>query len=100
MSLRILFVAPYVPSIVRIRPFAFIRELARLGHKITLICLVQPSWEENYLQELIPFCEEVHPVYLPRYSPYFQAAISIFTRYPLSVAFCQSVEFNQLIHKT
>src|SRR5262249_49291245 len=35
--LRILFVAPYVPSALRPRPFHFIRCLGILGHRVTVI---------------------------------------------------------------
>ena len=37
--MRILFVAPYVPSLIRVRPYQFLRALAGLGHTITLVAL-------------------------------------------------------------
>ena len=97
MPLKILFVTPYVPSIVRIRPFAFIRELASLGHRITMVCLVQPAWENTYLSELTPFCEAIYPVYITGVSPYVSTLASIPMRMPLSVAFCHSKAFNHLV---
>jgi sugar transferase (PEP-CTERM/EpsH1 system associated) len=97
--MRILFVVPYVPSSVRIRPYAFIRELKRLGHQVTLVCLVQPEWEETYLDEIRPLCQKVYPIYLSRIEPYWHSLISLPTRVPLSVAYCHSDELDKLIHK-
>ncbi len=36
--MHILFISPYVPSPIRVRPYGFIRALARRGHRITLVC--------------------------------------------------------------
>jgi sugar transferase (PEP-CTERM/EpsH1 system associated) len=98
-SLRILFVTPYVPSTVRIRPLAFIRELARQGHQVTLACLVQPEWESAFLPEVSPYCQAVYPVYLKRFEPYLHTLASLPTSVPLSVAYCRSNEFNELIRR-
>lgn len=97
-GLRILFVTPYVPSSVRVRPFAFIRELARQGHRVTLACLVQPAREVQYLSEITPYCEAVYPVFLNRLEPYLFILASLPTRLPMSVAYCRSDHFEQLIN--
>jgi glycosyltransferase involved in cell wall biosynthesis len=94
---RILFVVPYVPSSVRIRPYAFIRELTRLGHQVTLVCLVQPQWEETYLDEIKPHCQKVYPVYLNPVEPFWHSLVSIPTRVPLSVSYCRSDKFERLV---
>lgn len=36
--MNILFISAYVPSPIRVRPYGFIRALARRGHHITLVC--------------------------------------------------------------
>ena len=95
--MRILFVSPYVPSSVRIRPFAFIRELARLGHQVTLACLVQPAWEEEYLDEICPYIDELHTITPGRIAPALRTLASLPTRTPLSVAYCYSPEFERLV---
>jgi polysaccharide biosynthesis protein PslH len=94
---RILFVTPYVPSKVRIRPFAFIRELAAQGHKVTLACLVQPTKEAEYLPEVTPYCEAVYPAFLNRFEPYLFLLASIPTKLPMSVAYCRSENFEQMV---
>jgi sugar transferase (PEP-CTERM/EpsH1 system associated) len=88
--LRILFVAPYVPSPLRIRPYAFIRELAARGHQVTLVCLVQPPSEEQYLSDVTRYCQAVHPVHLSRLGSYGRCLASLPTATPLSVAYCRS----------
>jgi polysaccharide biosynthesis protein PslH len=95
--LRILFVTPYVPSAVRIRPLAFIRELARLGHQVTLACLVQPAWETKYLEDVRPYCLELHPVSMSRSESLLRTFASLPTRTPLSVAYCHSTEFGKVV---
>ncbi len=97
--MRILFVTPYVPSSVRVRPFALIRELARLGQEVYLVCLVQPEWEASYLEEVKPFCHAVYPVFLGRFEPYWLAFKSLPTRTPFSVAYCKTDKLKTLIQK-
>jgi sugar transferase (PEP-CTERM/EpsH1 system associated) len=97
MGLRILFVTPYVPSPVRVRPYALIRELAKRGHRVTLVCLVQPAQEDRYLPEVEPFCHEVHPAYLDRLEPYLSCLLSAPTSMPLSVAYCRSSRARRLV---
>jgi glycosyltransferase involved in cell wall biosynthesis len=41
--MRILFVAPYIPSAIRVRPFQLIRTLAAQGHFIHLVALQPPE---------------------------------------------------------
>lgn len=97
--LRILFVAPYVPSTVRARPYTFIRKLAELGNEVTLVCLVQPEKEAAYLPEIAPYCCAVHPIYLRPSESYRRMLASLPTRTPLSVAYCQSTAFNDVVGK-
>lgn len=58
--MRILFVAPYVPSPIRVRPFQWIRVLSRLGQRIRLVVLQPP--EDGWLEDDVPvsgYCESV-----------------------------------------
>lgn len=97
--MRILFVTPYVPSIVRIRPYAFIRELAARGHEITLACLVQPAREDRYLEDVGQYCCEVYPVYLERFEPQRNLLASLPTGRPMSVAYCRSRRMIALVQE-
>jgi glycosyltransferase involved in cell wall biosynthesis len=88
--MRILFVTPYVPSPVRIRPYAFIRDLARRGHEITLVCLVQPPTERRYVADVSRYCRAIYPVGLKRGEALREALRSLPGPLPLSVAYCRS----------
>lgn len=57
--LRVLFVAPYVPSPIRVRPYQLLRQLVAHGHSVTLVCPVQGAEEAAALAELRATCESV-----------------------------------------
>lgn len=57
--MRVLFLTPYVPSPVRVRPYQFIRHLAGLGHEVTLVCLAGRGEEPEALAALRRWCREV-----------------------------------------
>ncbi len=60
--MRILFIVPYIPSLVRVRPFNFIRTMHERGHEVTLLALVPPSETGSPLDELRNWCQSVHIV--------------------------------------
>jgi polysaccharide biosynthesis protein PslH len=97
MPLNILFVIPYVPSIVRGRSYAFIRGLAALGCRVTLACLVQPASEARYLADIAPYCAEVHALPVSRPGAAVRSLASIPTPQPLSVAYCRQPDFGRLV---
>jgi sugar transferase (PEP-CTERM/EpsH1 system associated) len=59
--MRILFVVPYVPSRIRVRPYEFIRTLAQ-SHHVEVACLVSGEDEAADLPALRSVCAAVHPV--------------------------------------
>ncbi|MFN8625162.1 MAG: glycosyltransferase [Candidatus Binatia bacterium] len=66
-SLRILFVTPYIPSPLRVRPYHLIRELTRRNHRVTVAALCTPE-EEDAAVALRTECERVEtlPLHRPR----------------------------------
>lgn len=96
--MRILFVTPYVPSSVRIRPLGFIRELSK-RHAITLATLVYPSAEARFLNEVTPYCQAVHPLALKRPEAWARCLLSLPTSLPLSVAYTQSASMHRLVRE-
>ncbi len=57
--LRVLFVAPYVPSPIRVRPLQLLRHLAERGHAITLVCAGGDPADAADLAALRPFCQRI-----------------------------------------
>lgn len=45
--MNILFISPYVPSPIRVRPYNFIKALIRRGHNLTLVCNANPASSED-----------------------------------------------------
>jgi glycosyltransferase involved in cell wall biosynthesis len=85
--MRILFVAPYVPSPIRVRPFQWIRALAKLGHRVRLVA-VQPP-EDLWLHD-VPVrdsCESIDLFPLDRKRTILNAISVLPQRVPLQAAY-------------
>jgi glycosyltransferase involved in cell wall biosynthesis len=85
--MRILYLTPYVPSLVRVRPYQFIRHLAELGHEVTLICLAGKDEEPEALAELRRRCYEVVAVPTSGRQAAIQALRAIPAGIPLQAAY-------------
>jgi sugar transferase (PEP-CTERM/EpsH1 system associated) len=95
--MRILFIAPYLPSLIRVRPFNFIKALARREHRISLLCLVQSRNELDALNHIGSYCEEVETVHLhPIRSIANCLACSPFP-VSLQAAYCFSGKMNEKV---
>ena len=95
---RILYVLPYVPSPIRVRPYQLIRHLAAQGHVITVAALEdarRPNAEAR--AELRRVCREVHVVPLPLAGSAARALASVPTRTPLWAAWCKSPRMEHLL---
>ena len=65
-DVRVLFLSPYIPSLVRVRPLHWIRELAHLGHEVHLVALCAPGDEQAPPQDLRRACAAVEVFPLAR----------------------------------
>jgi glycosyltransferase involved in cell wall biosynthesis len=88
--MRILYLTPYVPSLVRVRPYQFIRHLAELGHEVTLICLAGKDEEPAALDELRRRCREVVAVPTSGRQAAIQALRALPAGLPLQAAYGSS----------
>lgn len=90
--MRILFVAPYVPSLIRVRPYHWIKSLTALGHAVTVVALGTDgaAQDEEARAALAPLCEAVHVVPHSRAQAALQCALSLPTPTPLWAAYCHS----------
>jgi polysaccharide biosynthesis protein PslH len=96
--LRILFVAPHIPTPIRLRPFQFIRHLSK-KHQITVACIIQPKWSVKYVDYLSPLVEDICLVRLNRVVSALKSLAALPTPKPLSVAYFESTEIQDLIRK-
>jgi sugar transferase (PEP-CTERM/EpsH1 system associated) len=84
---RILYVIPYVPSLVRVRPYHLIRELSARGHSITAATVWAEAGEEQDLEGVRPYCREVWARHLPTWRSAWNCLAALPTDQPLQSAF-------------
>jgi polysaccharide biosynthesis protein PslH len=96
-ALRILFVAPYIPSPIRVRPYQWIRALARHGHAVRLVALRPP--EDSWLDD-VPVrdcCESVRVFPLSRLRTLRNAVSAVPRNVPLQAAYSLHREFEEFV---
>lgn len=96
MSMRILFITPYVPSVIRVRPYHFIRQLSR-RHQITLVCLSHADTDAVGLDEIGRYCEEVYAIPLSKVRSLASCCRRLFSRTPLQAAFTEHPRVRRII---
>lgn len=99
--MRILFVAPYVPSLIRVRPYQWIKSLGELGHTVTVAALGTdgPERDAEARAALLPLCEAVHVVPHSKARAALQCALSLPTPTPLWAAYCHSPAMLRLLRR-
>ncbi|MGE3508966.1 MAG: glycosyltransferase, partial [Vicinamibacterales bacterium] len=85
--LRVLFVAPYIPSLVRVRPYQWIRALKRLGHHVHVVALRPPEDRWADVDGLRAVCDTVDVFDLTRQQTLVNAARAVLTGAPLQAAY-------------
>lgn len=98
--LRILFITPYLPSLIRVRPYNLIKHLAERGHRLTLLALIPPGEDISGLDSLRRWCEQVQTAPLPRWRTFWNALQAVPSRTPLQAAYSRSPEMAELIRQT
>src|SRR5262245_34748450 len=99
-ALRILFISPYLPSLIRVRPYNLIKYLAQRGHQVTLLPLETPGGDTSGLEQLRRWCQEVQIVPLPRWRTLWNGVQAIPTSAPFQAAYARSPEMVRLIRQT
>lgn len=64
--MRVLFLSPYIPSRIRIRPYYWIRSLAELGHEVHLVAVTPPGDLPIPEKDLCRLCSAVDCYLLSR----------------------------------
>jgi sugar transferase (PEP-CTERM/EpsH1 system associated) len=86
--MRVLFLVPYVPNLVRVRPYNFIRYLGHRGHDVTVFTVWSDEQEREDLERLKAECHAVRSVYLPRWRSLGNCLLALPGRAPLQAAYC------------
>ncbi len=98
--LRILFITPYLPSLIRARSYNFIKTLARRGHQITLLALEPPGEDTSGLTTLRNWCQHVQTVSLPRGRILWNGLWALPGQTPFQAAYSRSPAMADLIRQT
>ena len=96
-SLRILFITPYVPSLIRVRSYNFIKRLSLNGHRITVLAICTSAQEAEDVALLRNYCEQVETVYVSLARSLWNCTRSFFTNQPLQASYCYSPLMQRLV---
>ena len=95
--MKILFVVPYVPNLIRVRPYNLIRFLAGEGHAVTVVTLVSNEQERQDVKELEQYCQCVHAFPLPKWRSLSNSLLAVPTSKPLQSVYCWTPELANFI---
>ena len=84
----ILFVVPYVPDLIRVRPYNLIRHLTMRGQRITVMTLYSSEAERQSAEALREHCSEVVALELPKWRSLANAAAARSRRVPMQADYC------------
>jgi glycosyltransferase involved in cell wall biosynthesis len=88
--MNLLFIIPYVPTPIRVRPYNLIRALAARGHRITLATLWTDEAERRALDEPARWGVRVIAEHLPRARSLRNCLGALPTATPLQAVYCWS----------
>ncbi len=81
--MKIAYVVPYVPNLIRTRPYHLITELAALGHEVEVFTLGSNRQELMDAQALKSDCIDVRYLVQPVWRSFLNSAVAVPSRQPL-----------------
>jgi sugar transferase (PEP-CTERM/EpsH1 system associated) len=99
IMMRILYITPYVPSLIRVRPYNLVKYLSHRGHLVTVLSLQSTEQEEKDAEELRNCCHRVETVRLTRQQSLLNCFQTLPTMTPLQAAYCYSPAMQRLIDR-
>jgi sugar transferase (PEP-CTERM/EpsH1 system associated) len=98
-SLRVLFISPYLPSLIRVRPYNLIQALAQRGHHVTLLALEPPGEDRKGFDTLNSCCARIRTVGLPRWRTLWNGLQAVPGRTPVQAAYSRSPQMSVLVRQ-
>jgi sugar transferase (PEP-CTERM/EpsH1 system associated) len=96
--MNILYLVPYVPNLIRVRPYNLIRHLTGQGQRVTVLTLWSGEGERVDIQKLEQICQQVYSAPLSRYRSFLNSLIALPSRNPLQANYCwQPLLHNRLV---
>jgi glycosyltransferase involved in cell wall biosynthesis len=84
----ILYIVPYTPNLIRVRPYHLVRSLARAGHRVTVATVWTTVAERADLERLAAEGVQVLACRLPFWRSGLNCVRALPTRLPLQAAYC------------
>lgn len=84
--MRVLYITPYVPSRIRVRPYNLIKSLSE-RHEVTLVSLVQSDYDRHALAEMSEVCASVKTVKMSKMQSVVSCGRRLFSKMPLQAAY-------------
>lgn len=86
--MRILYIVPYVPNQIRIRPYSLLKTLLERGHQITLATVWSTEEEKSQLEALRDSGFKILEAPLPRSTSLLNTLKALPTKTPLQAVYC------------
>ncbi len=86
--MRILYIVPYTPNLIRVRPYNLIRYLSARGHEVTVLTQYANAKEHADAQALEAHCDRVVALPLARWRSLWNCLRALPTDEPLQAAYC------------
>lgn len=97
--MNILFVVPYVPNPIRVRPYELVRTLQKRGHAVTVATLYQSTEERADLVRLQELGVDIVAHALPRPRSLWNSALAVPSRSPLQASYCWQPKLAQALSR-
>lgn len=85
--MNILYIVPYVPDLVRVRPYNLIRNLTALGHQVSVATLWANNTDKIALEKLSMDCHQVLAQHTNKWQTLFSCLATLPTSKPLQAAY-------------
>ena len=90
--MKILYIVPYAPNQIRVRPYNLIRSLAERGNRVTILTLTANEHDRQSVRELRADGLTVHSHELPSWRSMVNALRGALTAYPLQSFYCWNAD--------
>ncbi len=96
--MKILYIVPYVPNPIRVRPYSLIRFLAERGHNVTLATVLSEEGEREDLRSIAPYTKGSMVAAMPKWKSLWNIIKSLPGSMPLQAVYSWNPAFaDQLV---
>lgn len=97
--MKILFIVPYIPNLIRVRSYNLIRYLTLAGHEVTLATLWSSEEELRDLEGMRQICQTVIAMPMPRWRSMLNSLIVLASPAPIQSAYSWNPELAKAIYE-